>query len=125
MESTRSIAIVGACNDRKRFGNKAVRAFVEQGWKVYPVHPTKTEIEGLPAFKSVLDIPGPVDEASLYIQPPKIKPVLDEIARKGIKTVWFNPGTEDPEALEYAEELRLDHVIGCSIVGLGIDPHKL
>ena len=76
MESTRSIAIVGACNDRKRFGNKAVRAFVEQGWKVYPVHPTETEIEGLPAFKSVLDIPGPVDAASLYIPPPKIHHVL-------------------------------------------------
>ena len=125
MESTRSIAIVGASNDRKKFGNKAVRAFVEQGWKVYPIHPTETEIEGLPAFKSVLDIPGPIDEASLYIPPPKIKHALDEIAKKGIKTVWFNPGTEDPEALEYAEELRIDHVIGCSIVGLGVDPHKL
>jgi len=125
MESIRSIAIIGASNDRKKFGNKAVRAFIEQGWNVYPVHPTETNIEGLPVYKSVLDIPGPVDEASLYIPPPKIKQALAEIAKKGIKTVWFNPGTEDPEALEYAEELRLDHVIGCSIVGLGLDPHKL
>ena len=121
----KSIAVIGACSDHKKFGNKAVRAFLAEGWHVYPVHPTETEIEGLPAFKSVADIPGSVDEATLYIPTHRIKPVLDEIAKKGIKTVWFNPGTEDPEALEYAEDLHLDHVIGCSIASLGVDPHKL
>lgn len=125
MDAPKSIAIIGASSDPKKFGNKAVRAFVSQGWKVFPIHPTETEIEGLKVFKSVLDIPESVDEASLYLPPPKLRQALDEIAKKGIKTVWFNPGTEDPEALEYAENLRLDHVIGCSIVSLGMDPHKL
>jgi predicted CoA-binding protein len=125
MVAPKSIAIIGASSDRKKFANKAVRAYSSQGWTVYPIHPTETEVEGLKVYKSVLDVPGAVDEASLYVPGPKLKGVLDEIAKKGIKTVWFNPGTEDAEALEYAEELRLDHVIGCSIVGVGIDPHKL
>ncbi|MBV9463622.1 MAG: CoA-binding protein [Verrucomicrobiae bacterium] len=125
MSTPKSIAIIGASRDRKKFGNKAVRAFLSQGWTVYPVHPTEKEIEGLTVFASVLDIPGAVDEASLYVPPQRVIPILDEIAKKGIKTVWFNPGTEDPEALEYAEDLRLDPVIACSIVGLGMNPHKL
>ena len=125
MSTPQSIAIIGASRDRKKFGNKAVRAFLSQGWTVYPVHPTEKEIEGLTVFASVLDIPGAVDEASLYVPPQRVIPILDEIAKKGIKTVWFNPGTEDPEALEYAEDLRLDPVIACSIVGLGMNPHKL
>ena len=125
MVAPKTIAIIGASADRKKFGNKAVRAYLEQGWTVYPIHPTENEIEGLRVYRSVLEIQGAVDEASLYIAPPKIKGVLAEIAKKGIKTVWFNPGTEDEEALEYAEDLHLDHVIGCSIVAVGADPHKL
>ncbi len=50
-------AVIGASNDRRKFGNKAVRAFARQGYDVYPVNPKETEIEGRPAFKSIRDLP--------------------------------------------------------------------
>jgi len=40
----KTIAIIGASADRGKFGNKAVRAFVRQGYTVYPVNPKETEI---------------------------------------------------------------------------------
>ncbi len=63
------VAIVGASRDRDKFGNKAVRAFARRGFRVVPVHPTETEIEGHRAYRSVLDIPGRVDMVSLYVPP--------------------------------------------------------
>ena len=45
--SVRTVAIVGASADRRKFGNKAVRAYLRQGWKVYPVNPNRDEIEGI------------------------------------------------------------------------------
>ena len=45
---TKTIAIIGASADRAKFGNKAVRAFLQQGYTVYPVNPKETRIEGLP-----------------------------------------------------------------------------
>jgi len=53
----KSVAIIGASADQSKFGNKAVRAFQQQGYEVYPVNPKATEIEGLPAFASIRDVP--------------------------------------------------------------------
>ena len=56
-----TIAILGASADRSKFGNKAVRAFLARGFTVYPVNPKGGEVEGLPAYRSLAEIPaGPV-----------------------------------------------------------------
>ena len=120
-----SIAIIGASANPQKFGNKAVRAYLQQGWTVYPVNPKETTIEGLPTYKAVREIPGAVDEASLYLAPLLVPAVLQEIKAKGIKKVWLNPGTESEDAVELAEELGLEAVVACSIVGVGVDPHQL
>ena len=121
----KSIAIIGASANTEKFGNKAVRAYLQQGWKVYPINPKETSIEGLPVFKSVRDIHDQVDEASIYLAPNLVPAVLQEIASKGIRRVWLNPGTESDNALERAEELGLEVIVDCSIVGIGVDPNAL
>ena len=121
----KSIVIVGASANPEKFGNKAVRAYHQQGWTVYPINPKETSIEGLQVYKSVRDIPAAVDEASIYLAPHLVPAVLQEIAAKGIKKVWLNPGTESDIALERAEELGLEAMVACSIVGAGIDPDGL
>lgn len=121
----KSIAIIGASANPEKFGNKAVRAYAQQGWTVYPINPKETIIEGLKAYKTVREIQEAVDEASVYLAPHLVPAVLQEIAAKGIKRVWFNPGTESDDAVERAEELGLEAVVGCSIVGVGVDPNDL
>lgn len=121
----KSIAIIGASANPEKFGNKAVRAYAQQGWTVYPVNPKETAIEGHTAYKSLRDIPGVPDEASVYLAPQLVPAVLQEIAHKGIKRVWLNPGTESDVAIERAEELGLEAVVGCSIVAVGVDPHAI
>ena len=65
-----TVAIVGASTDRRKYGNKAVRAFAAQGYEVFPIHPTAAEIEGHKAYPSVLDLPVPrLDRVSLYLPP--------------------------------------------------------
>jgi uncharacterized protein len=121
----KSIAIIGASANPEKFGNKAVRAFVQQGWTVYPINPKESTIEGLKAYPSVRDIPQAVEEASIYLAPHLVPAVLQEIAAKGIKKVWLNPGTESDTAMEKAEELGLEAIVACSIVGAGVDPDEL
>ena len=65
------VAVIGASNDHGKFGNKAVRAFKRQGYDVVPINPHESEIEGLRAYKSVLDVPGSVDMATFYTPGPK------------------------------------------------------
>lgn len=116
------IAVIGASTDRRKFGNKAVRAFRKQGYTVVAVNPRESVVEGEPAYASVLDYPGDIDEASMYLPPAAGLRVLDEIARKKISTVWLNPGAESDEVVRRAHELGLRPIVACSILGVGETP---
>ena len=120
-----TIAVIGASRDRHKYGNRALRAFRRQGYQVVPVNPHVSEIEGLPAYSSVEDYPGPIDEATLYVPPDIAIGVLDSLARKGIRRVWPNPGADDPEVVARAQALGLAPIVACSIVAVGENPEAL
>ena len=115
----RVIAVVGASSDRGKFGNRAVRAFVRQGYDVKPVNPNEESIEGLPVYRTVADIPGPVDIVSLYVPAAIGIGLLDAIAAKQPREVWINPGAESPAVATRARALGLSPIYACSIVALG------
>ena len=120
-----SIAIIGASQDPLKYGNKAVRAYLQEKWVVYPVNPKDNEIEGLKCYASITDLPETPDYASLYLPPQIVVKVLDEIAEKGVKKVYFNPGTESQEGIEKAKKLGLEPLLKCSIRAIGINPDEL
>lgn len=121
----KTVAIIGASRDRGKFGNKAVRAFRQQGYTVYPVNPRETEIEEIPAYKSIQDVPVRPDMISVYVPPPVLLKLLPDIAARGCKELWLNPGTESDEVLAEAERLGLPVIQACSIVGVGMSPERL
>ena len=121
----KTVAILGASSDRNKFGNKAVRAFRQQGWAVHPVNPKETQIEGLPAFQSIADVPVRPEMVSVYLPPPVLLKILPDIAAKGCDELWLNPGAESPEVLAAAERLGLNVIQACSIVGVGVSPGTL
>ncbi|HJZ92892.1 MAG TPA: CoA-binding protein [Gemmataceae bacterium] len=120
------IAVIGASSDRRKFGNKCVRAYAARGWDVYPVHPREPSVEGRPAFRSVLDVPAdPLDRASVYLPASAGRAVMDELARRKVGEVFLNPGADDPAVVARARELGLNVVTACSIIAIGISPHDL
>lgn len=121
----RTVAIIGASNDRSKFSNMAVRAYLQQGYRVFPVNPRDSQIEGLPAFASVRDVPEKLDLVSVYLPPQNLLKVLPEIAAKGCGDLWLNPGTESAEVLAEAERLGLKVIRACSIVALRMSPGNL
>ena len=119
----KTIAIVGASNDRKKFGNKAVRAYALKGFQVFPIHPSASEIEGLPVYHSVLQVPvNHIDRASMYLPAAAAMGVLEELRQKAIDEVWFNPGADHPDVVARAHQMGLNVVLGCSILDIGISP---
>jgi uncharacterized protein len=120
--SLKTIAILGASADRNKFGNKAVRAFLRQGWQVFPVNPKAAKIEGQKVFADFAAVPVRPQLVSVYLPPPVMLKLLSEIAAKGCDELWLNPGTESPEVLAVAEKLGLSVIQACSIVGIGETP---
>ena len=120
-----TVAVIGASNDRNRFANKAVRAFVQKGYTVFPVNPTESEVEGLKAYQSILDVPGRPQLVSVYVRPEKLLKLLPHIAARGCDELWLNPGTTSADVLREAEQLGLKPVQLCSILAIGMSPAEL
>ena len=117
-----TVAVLGASQDRRKYGNKAVRAYRECGMTVLPVNPREGVIEGLTAYPNLDAIDGPLDYVSLYVPPAVGLQLLDAIAAKQPREVWLNPGSESDDLLDAAADLHLRTVVGCSIVALGRSP---
>ena len=117
-----TVAVLGASQDRRKFGNKAVRAYLEYGMTVLPVNPRETTIEGLAAYPNLEAIAGPLDYVSVYLPPAVGLQMLPAIAAKKPREVWFNPGSESDDLLDAAADLHLRTVVGCSILALGRSP---
>lgn len=115
-----AVAVIGASTDRSKFGNKAVRAYAAQGWTVYPVHPKEAAIEGIPAFASIRDVPGPVDRVALYVGPQIGVALLDDIKAKGAMELFVNPGAESDELMRKADALGLNPILGCALSAIGV-----
>jgi len=120
-----SVAVIGASNDRNKYGNKAVRAYRQRGFTVYPVNPHETEIEGVPAFKSITEVPQRPNLISVYVRPQVLINLLPDIVSRGCDELWLNPGTESDEILAEAERLKLNVIQACSIIGVGVSPATL
>ena len=120
------VAIIGASTNLCKFGNIAVRSFLNKGHTVFPVNPECAEmavaIEGLKAYRTVLEIPGRVDLATLYVPPNIGMRILDDLRQKQVPEIWVNPGAESDQLKDQAKNLGLRLVFQCSIVAIGDSP---
>lgn len=118
-----TVAIIGASTDRQKYGNKSVRAYLKQGYEVFPVHPRENSIEGITAYPSLAEVPvSHLDRISVYVPPEIGISLLEQIRDRGASEVWFNPGSESAELLERANELGLNIIQACSIIDIGESP---
>jgi len=124
LETNRTVAVIGASSNRRKFGNKALRAFEKQGYTVLAINPNEREVEGHRTYPSVLDVPVPIDMATVYIPADQGVKVMEELAQKGVAEIWLNPGADDDPVVDRARALGLNIVQACSILGIGESPYR-
>ncbi len=121
-----AVAVVGASADRRKYGNKCVRAYASAGWRVYPINPHESEIEGLPVYRTLAAAEsaagGTLERISVYLPPEVTRSVLPEIAAAGAAATFFNPGSADAGVLVEAAALGIAVHDACSIVDIGLSP---
>ncbi|MFW9949577.1 MAG: CoA-binding protein [Candidatus Thorarchaeota archaeon] len=86
----RSIAIIGATVDPKKFGNAVTTNILKNknlASKVYLVSHGSKEIEGLKAYKSILEIPNEIDIAIILIPADVVEAIIDQCIEKGVKGI--------------------------------------
>ena len=111
----KTVAIIGASNNREKFGNKAVRAFLRQGYTVFPVNLRETKVEGLPAFRSIRDVPVRPEMISVYLPPPLVQAGLTrdrgERMQRTLAESWLRirGGSEASQTTGFKRDSSLQH----------------
>ncbi|KAI9202635.1 CoA-binding protein [Polychytrium aggregatum] len=94
--SSNKFAVVGASQDRAKFGNKILQWYIDHKLEVAPINPKAPQIENIPTYPSLAALPNPSEYSVSVVTPPKVTAeVLREAQQLGIKNLWLQPGSED------------------------------
>ncbi|MDH7498701.1 MAG: CoA-binding protein, partial [Syntrophomonadaceae bacterium] len=108
----RTLAVAGASADPRKFGNLAYRELKKKGYRVLAVNPRGGKVDGDPVYRSLAELPLPVD-GLLIVVPRRVAPeVVREAAVAGIRRVWLQQGADSTAALEACREAGLECVSG-------------
>lgn len=116
LRSCRTIAVVGLSPKPERDSHKVARYLMENGYTVVPVNPGQREILGRPCFKSLEDIPFPVDMADLFIHSGRVAAVVDQAIEKGVRAVWMQLGVVHRDSAAKAKEAGIRVVMNLCIM---------
>jgi predicted CoA-binding protein len=113
-------AVVGASKDRAKYGNKVLRAYLQNNRDAIPVNPGADQIEGLTAYRDLASVPSDVDGVSIITPPAVTEKVVEQALQRGIKQIWMQPGAESSAAIESAENAGANVIAGgpCLLVAL-------
>ena len=114
-------AVAGASTDRDKYGNKVVRAYLQNDKVVFPINPKEAEVEGQKSYRDVASVPRD-DFALSIVTPPRVTlEIVRAALRRGVRHMWMQPGAENPEAVEEAKAAGASVIHGgsCVLVALG------
>ncbi len=123
--TSRRVIVLGASRSPHKYGNKAVRAYLERGDEVYPVNPHGGMISGQAVYRDLDELPiETTDLVSIYLPPEVGLMLVDLIADFRPAEIWLNPGSESPELIASLKERGLNVVQACSILSVGRFPSE-
>lgn len=110
-------AIVGASQDRSKYGNRIFRSLRDAGYTVYAVNPNVDEVEGAKAYPTLADLPELPDVVDIVVPPPVTERVVQQVHELGLNRVWMQPGAESQAAIEYCQQHGIQVVYdACAMV---------
>jgi hypothetical protein len=104
LKRSKKIAVVGLSPKTERDSNKVAKYLMENGYEIVPVNPGQKEILGQKCYKTLEEIPYPVDVADLFLNPTRVPAVVDQAIDKGIGVIWMQLGVIHNEAAQKARE---------------------
>lgn len=118
MPANETVVVLGASPKPERYSNQAVRALVEHGHRVIPVHPLLKKIAGVVVVPALSGVKDPVNTLTLYVGPERGKELLQEMIKLGPDRVIMNPGTESDEIEEALNAKGIAVLRACTLVML-------
>lgn len=96
----KTIAVIGAKDKPGQPVDMVGRYLIAAGYRVIPVHPARSSVWGLPAHKSILDIPDSVDLVDVFRAPEHCAAHAGEVFKLSVRPrcFWMQTGIFSPDA---------------------------
>jgi predicted CoA-binding protein len=101
---SKTYAIAGVSRNRKKFGNYVFRKLQEKGYKILPVNPNATEINGFECYPEISALPPDITHLVVLTPKNQTYQIVEAAVNKGIKNIWVQQSSETKELMEYARD---------------------
>jgi uncharacterized protein len=106
------LAVAGVSRSGKGFGHYAWRALLKKGYQALPVNPHVSEIDGLPCYRRLADLPKDVGGLLVVVSPSESEGIVRDAVASGIRRIWLQQGSASPAALRFCAEAGIDVISG-------------
>ena len=111
------IALIGASNDKKKYGNKIYRDLRDKGYNVIPINPKEDLIEGDKAYSSIENMERLPDIANFVVPPSISMKIAKHAFNLGVKHLWFQPGSESKDLEKWLlDEKEIKYLVNSCIM---------
>jgi len=101
-------AVVGASNNKEKYGYKVFKDVLDAGYKVIPINPTEKEILGKKVYPTLSQVKKKIDVV-IFVTPPVVtEKVLSEVKELKIKNVWMQPWAQSDTAIEFCKKNKIE-----------------
>ena len=100
-------AVVGLGNNPERAAYGVAKLLQDKGHKIVPVYPRAEEVHGELGYKTLSEIPFPIDVVDCFVNSKLVGKVVDEAIAIGAKAVWLQLDVIDQDAVNRAEAAGL------------------
>jgi len=120
-----AFGVVGASEDRSKYGNKVLRCYLQNKKNAIPVNPKVPVVEGITTVATVADLPDNVKSISVITPPAVTEKVVEAALARGITSIWMQPGAESAAAIERCKAAGINVIAdhSCVLVVLGYHEH--
>ena len=109
-------AVVWASNNTDKYGYKVFKDLIDKWFKAIAINPNESEILWDTVYSTLSDYDKKIDIA-IFVLPPKVGiKILEDIKKLDIKTVWFQPGAENEEVIEFCKKNNIDFISNSCIM---------
>ncbi len=111
LASSKTIAVIGISADPAKPSHYVSAYLQEQGYKLYPINPSLTEVLGEPCFPSLSALPMKPDLVDVFRLPSAIPAIVDDMIALGLQNLWVQQGIVNLEAAAKAEAAGIQVVM--------------
>ncbi len=116
LEGVKKIAVVGATDNREKYGYKVYVDLKAKGYKVYGVNPRRPKIDGDETYASLKDLPEVPDLVVTVVPPHVTEEIVKQVKELGIKKIWMQPGSESEKAIEFCRRNNIKVIYNSCIM---------